>query len=148
MDVDEVLAGRRAPVSDHQRLDVRERQRFAQKRVIVKIYLPHGQIVGGPPIRIRPAQFFRTESSLSRPGRNRARRVFFQSVIMRRGAYSFINHLNSYHALTTNVIAAIDIDSLSGNGARLVRNQKGRRFADLFQRNQLMQRRLRRRLFH
>ena len=39
MDVDEVLARRRAPVSDHQRLHVRQLQRLLQQRIVVKINL-------------------------------------------------------------------------------------------------------------
>ncbi len=40
MDVDEVLARRRAPVPDHQRLDVRQLERLFEQWVVIEIYLP------------------------------------------------------------------------------------------------------------
>ena len=39
--VDKILAWRRAPVSDYQRLDVRQFQRLFQQRIVVEIDLPH-----------------------------------------------------------------------------------------------------------
>ena len=56
VDIDEVLAWRRAPVPDHQRLHVRERQRLAQQRVRVEVDLPDRQVIGGPPIGVHLAQ--------------------------------------------------------------------------------------------
>ncbi len=62
MHIDEVLARRRAPVSDDQRLHVRQFQRLSQQRIVVKIDLPNGQIVGSAPVGIHLAQQFRRES--------------------------------------------------------------------------------------
>ena len=56
VDIDEVLAWRRAPVSDHQRLHVRERQRLAQQRVCVEVDLSDRQVIGGPPVGVHLAQ--------------------------------------------------------------------------------------------
>ena len=56
VDVDEVLPRRRAPVPDHQRLHVRQLQRPFQQRVVVEVELADRQVVGGPPVRIHPAQ--------------------------------------------------------------------------------------------
>ena len=57
MHVDEILARRRAPVPDHQRLDMRQRQRLAQQRIVVEIDLPDREIIGGAPIGVHQAQF-------------------------------------------------------------------------------------------
>ncbi len=57
MHIDEVLARRRAPVADHQGLDVSERQRLAQQRVVVQVDLSDRQIVGSAPVGIHQAQF-------------------------------------------------------------------------------------------
>ena len=54
--VDEVLTRRRAPVADHQRLDVLERERLAQQGVGVEIDLPDRQVVGGTPIGVHLAK--------------------------------------------------------------------------------------------
>jgi hypothetical protein len=54
--VDEVLPGRRAPMADHQRLHVRERQRLAQQRVVVEVDLADGDVVGGAPVRVHARQ--------------------------------------------------------------------------------------------
>ena len=61
MDVDEVLAGRRAPVAQQHVLHVRERQRPLQQRIVVEINLADRQIVGGPPVGIDLAEQFRRE---------------------------------------------------------------------------------------
>ena len=52
MHIDEVLARRRAPVSDHQRLHVRQLQRLLQQRIVVEINLADREIVGGTPIGV------------------------------------------------------------------------------------------------
>ena len=57
--VDEVLPGRRAPVADDEWLDVRQRQRLAQERVVVEVDLANRQVVGGAPIGIDEMQFAR-----------------------------------------------------------------------------------------
>ena len=44
--------GRRAPVSEQHVLDVRERQRPLQQRIVVEIDLADRQIVGGAPVGI------------------------------------------------------------------------------------------------
>ena len=46
-DVNEVLPGRRAPVAEQHVLDVRERQRPLQQRIVVEINLADGQVIGG-----------------------------------------------------------------------------------------------------
>ena len=56
MHIDEVLARRRAPVSHHQRLHVRQLQRLLQQRVVVKIDLADRQIVGGAPVGVHLPQ--------------------------------------------------------------------------------------------
>ena len=56
MHINEILARRRAPVSDDERLHMGELERLAQKRVIVEINLSHGQIIGGAPIGVHPAK--------------------------------------------------------------------------------------------
>ena len=61
MHVDEVLARRRAPVPDHQRLHVRQFQRLLQQRIVVEINLADRQIVGGAPIGIHLVEQFRGE---------------------------------------------------------------------------------------
>ena len=59
MHVDKVLARRRAPVSDHQMLHVRQFQRLLQQRIVVEINLTNRQIVGGSPVGIHLAEQFR-----------------------------------------------------------------------------------------
>ena len=56
VDVDEVLAWRRAPMPDNERLDVRQRQRLTEERIVVKIDLPDRQIVCCAPIGIDEVQ--------------------------------------------------------------------------------------------
>ena len=56
VDVDEVLARRRAPVADHQRLHMRQLQHFLEQRVVVEIDLPGRQIVGGTPVSVHIVQ--------------------------------------------------------------------------------------------
>ncbi len=50
--VNEVLAGRGAPVSQQHVLHVRERQWPLQQRVVVKIDLTDRQVIGGPPVGV------------------------------------------------------------------------------------------------
>jgi len=71
--VDEVLARRRAPVSNHERLHVRQFQWLLQERIFVEIELADGEIVGGTPIGIH---------SLEQLGREKVRRhgVAFRSI--------------------------------------------------------------------
>src|SRR5208337_842831 len=57
--VNEVLARRRAPVSDHQRLHVRQLQRLSKQGVVVEIDLADGQVISGPPVGIDLAELFR-----------------------------------------------------------------------------------------
>ncbi len=54
--VGEILARRGAPMTDHQRLDVRQLQRLLEQRIVIEIDLSHGHIIGGAPIGIDPAQ--------------------------------------------------------------------------------------------
>ena len=61
MHIDEILARRRAPVSDHERLHMGKLERLAQKRIVIEINLSNGQIVGGAPIRVDPAQLIGVE---------------------------------------------------------------------------------------
>ena len=52
MHIDEILAGRGAPVPNHHGLHVRQLQRLLQQGVVIEIHLADRQIVGGPPVRI------------------------------------------------------------------------------------------------
>ena len=56
MHIDEVLTRRGAPVSDHQRLHVRQLQRLSQQGVVIEIDLADGQVISGPPIGIDLAE--------------------------------------------------------------------------------------------
>jgi hypothetical protein len=56
VDVDEVQPRRRAPVPEQARLDVLQRERFLQQRIVVEIDLPDRQIVRGPPIGVHLAE--------------------------------------------------------------------------------------------
>jgi hypothetical protein len=47
--VDEIQPGRGSPMAQQAGLDVGERQRLAQQRVVKKVDLPDGQVVGGAP---------------------------------------------------------------------------------------------------
>ena len=57
MDVDEILSGRRAPMPNHERLDMRQREGFAQHRICVEVDLTNREVVGGAPIRVELLQF-------------------------------------------------------------------------------------------
>ena len=59
--VNEVLPGRRAPVSQQHVLHVRERQRPLQQRIVVEINLADRQIVGGAPVGVHLVEQFRRE---------------------------------------------------------------------------------------
>jgi hypothetical protein len=52
MNVDEILARRRAPVSEQARLDVRGRERLAQQEIILQVDLADRQKVGGAPVGV------------------------------------------------------------------------------------------------
>ena len=56
VNIDEILAWRRAPVAHHQRLHMSLRQRNLEKGVVVQIDLPDGQIVGSPPVGVHLVQ--------------------------------------------------------------------------------------------
>ena len=58
VDVDEVQPRRRAPVAEQARLDVRQRERLLQQRIVVEINLPDRQIVRGAPIGVHLAEQF------------------------------------------------------------------------------------------
>ena len=59
--VDEVLPGRRAPVSEQHVLHIRERQRPLQQRIVVEIDLADREIVGGAPVGVHLVEQFRGE---------------------------------------------------------------------------------------
>ena len=61
VDVDEVQSRRRAPVAEQARLDVRQRERLFQQRIVVEIDLPDRQVVRRAPIRVQLAQLFRCQ---------------------------------------------------------------------------------------
>ena len=52
MGVDEVQPGRRAPVAEQARFDVRQGQPFPQQRIVVQIDLTHRQIVRRAPVGV------------------------------------------------------------------------------------------------
>ena len=56
MHVDEVQAGGGAPMAQEPRLDVVERQRLCQERVVKQVDLPDGQVVGGAPVGVQRPQ--------------------------------------------------------------------------------------------
>ena len=53
MDINEVKAGRRSPVSKQARLDMSQRKRLLEQWIVVKIYLPNRKVVGGAPIGVK-----------------------------------------------------------------------------------------------
>jgi hypothetical protein len=55
--IDEVQAGRGAPVPEEPRLDVLLRERLLEQRVVVEIDLADRQVVGGAPVRIDEREF-------------------------------------------------------------------------------------------
>ena len=56
MDVNEIEAGRRPPVSQQPRLDVLNRERYLEQRIVVQINLADGQIIGSSPIGVHLLQ--------------------------------------------------------------------------------------------
>ena len=74
MDVDEVLPWRRSPMPDHQRFDMRQRERLAQHRIGVEVDLTDREVVGGAPVGVELPPFMglqdvRPLSGLNRQGR-------------------------------------------------------------------------------
>ena len=57
MDVDEILPRRRSPMPDHERLDMRKRERLAQQRICVEVNLTDREVVCGAPIGVELPQF-------------------------------------------------------------------------------------------
>src|SRR5205085_3859869 len=64
VDVDEVEAGRGAPVSEEAGLGVLEPERLAQERVIEQIDLPDGEIVRRAPVSVRAVKVVVREGSI------------------------------------------------------------------------------------
>ena len=60
--VDEILPGRRAPMSEQHVFDIFEFQRAFQQRVVVKINLADGEIIGGAPVGVHFLEKFRRQS--------------------------------------------------------------------------------------
>lgn len=60
--VDEVEAGRGAPVAEQPRFDVLGDERFAEQRIVLEIDLADRQIVGGPPVAVDLLEFGDGES--------------------------------------------------------------------------------------
>jgi len=56
MGIHEIEAGARPPMTEKPRLDIGDRERTAQQRVVHQINLPDGQEVRGAPIRVDPRQ--------------------------------------------------------------------------------------------
>jgi hypothetical protein len=57
--VDEIEAGGGAPVAEEAGFDVFLAEGFAEKGVVHEVNLPHGKVVGGTPIGVDFAEFFR-----------------------------------------------------------------------------------------
>src|SRR6185436_12046721 len=57
----EVQPGRRAPVAEQARLDVLDRQRLAQQRIVEQINLTDRQVVGGAPVGFQPREIVGSE---------------------------------------------------------------------------------------
>ena len=55
--VHEVQPRRRAPMTQQARLDVCQRERCLQQRIVIQVDLPDGEVVRSPPIRVDPAEF-------------------------------------------------------------------------------------------
>ena len=60
MRVNEILPGRRAPVSEQHAFDVCELQRFAQQRIVTQIELTDRKIIGRPPVAVDPGKLLGT----------------------------------------------------------------------------------------
>ena len=61
VDVDEILSGRSAPVSQQARFDVGFRERLAQQRIIQQVDLPDAEIICGVPVALHLVEQFRGE---------------------------------------------------------------------------------------
>ena len=57
MNIDEILAGRRSPMPDHQRFDMGEGERLAQQRIRVEIDLTNREVVRGAPVGVELPPF-------------------------------------------------------------------------------------------
>ena len=64
--VDEVLARGRAPVPQEQLLDVLQLQRLAEQGIVAEVDLGDRQVIGGPPVGVDLAEFFRASGRPSR----------------------------------------------------------------------------------
>ena len=65
VDVEQVEAGRRAPVAEQPRLHVLRLQRLAQERVVEEVDLPDGEVVRGAPVGVDAAQLVGLERRLA-----------------------------------------------------------------------------------
>jgi hypothetical protein len=65
--VEQVQAGGRAPVPEQPRLDVLERQRLAQQRVVQQVDLPDGQVVRRAPPRVEALQLLAGKRNVTAP---------------------------------------------------------------------------------
>ena len=72
--VDEVQPRRRAPVAEQPRLDVLERERLAQQRVVEQVDLPDGEVVRGAPEGVEARELLGRQRARG-VGRGHARRV-------------------------------------------------------------------------
>ena len=61
VDIDEVEAWRRAPMTEKAGFDVFRPQGLAEQGIVVEIDLSDGKIVGGPAVGMRLLRFFRRE---------------------------------------------------------------------------------------
>ncbi len=57
VNVDEVEAGRGAPVAQQARLDVFALQRLPEERIVQQIDLAYGKVIGGPPVGVHLVKF-------------------------------------------------------------------------------------------
>ncbi len=62
--INEVQAGRSAPVAQQARLDVLDPQRLVEHRIGQQIDLPHREIIRGAPVGVHPGQLFLRENTL------------------------------------------------------------------------------------
>jgi hypothetical protein len=66
MHIEKVQPRRRAPVAQQTRLDVLQRQRLLQQRIVLEIDLAHGKIVGRAPVGVHLGQQLRAQRNLRR----------------------------------------------------------------------------------
>ncbi len=64
VDVEEVQARRRAPVSEEARLDVVPRERLPKKGIVLQVDLTDGEVVRGPKVGVQRAKLLRRERAL------------------------------------------------------------------------------------